>query len=108
MEHKLKNHIKDLKSIDKQRKAWLMLSALVVFVVGYIIFDSQRLEQHHLLWSVGAIGLVLSVVWWYWAMRLINQLVEHRVEETEVLSELCVSVREIKEDVRKNFIKDVD
>lgn len=108
MEPKLKNHLRDLKIINAQRRAWLVLSALVIVVIGFIIFDNSRLVELHLLWTVGISGLVLSVVWWYWAMRIINKLVVHRKEETEVLIDLCESIKEIKEDVRKNFTNTVD
>ena len=101
MENVLVNQLKDLKELDIQRKLWLMLSALVILVLGFLIVDSLYLEEHNLLWTVGALGITLSVVWWYWAMRLINKLITHRVEEVEVLEDLCVSIKEIKEDIKK-------
>jgi hypothetical protein len=108
MNKKIKHHLEDLKNIDAQRKAWLVLSALVIFVLGFVIFDFTRLKDLHLLWTAGVIGITLSVIWWYWAMRIINKVIAHRVEEIEVLSDLCETVKDLKEDVRKNFIKDVD
>ena len=107
-QNKLERYLKDLKKIDIQRKAWLALSALAVISIGFIIFDTTKLESIHILWTVGSIGIVLSVFWWYWAMRVIDKVVSHRTEELEVLSELCETVKDLKEDIRKTYVKNVD
>lgn len=108
MHEKLKNHPKELSNIDWQRKAWLVLSAFVVVCVGFIIFDASRLRDLHIFWTVGTLGIVLATVWWYWAMRTINRMLIHRNEELEVLNELCITVKEIKVDILKEYKKDVD
>ena len=108
MQKQINEHFKDLKSIDNQRKAWLVLSAVVVVAVGLIIFQSTRLQDLHILWTIGSLGIVLAVVWWYWAMHIINKIVSHRAEELEILVDLCETIGHLKDELRKSYGKGVD
>ena len=45
MDKKLSRHLKNLKLFNSQRKAWLVLSALVVLVIGKIVFDQTILDS---------------------------------------------------------------
>ncbi len=101
MDKKLSHHLKNLKAFNNQRKAWLFLSLFVVVSVGKIVFDWSFLESHHLLWAVATAGLVVSVLWWYWTMSLIRQLLDQRKEESEILVDIVQSIKEIQEDVKK-------
>jgi ABC-type bacteriocin/lantibiotic exporter with double-glycine peptidase domain len=100
MDKKLSRHLKNLKLFNNQRKAWLVLSAFVVLVIGKIVFDKTILENHHYVWAMVAVGLTISVVWWYWTMRLIRQLIDHRQQESEILVDIVNSIKDIKEDVK--------
>ena len=102
MNKNLITHLTDLQKLNTQRKAWLVLSALVMCVIGFIIFDNHELSKLNILWVVGAVGITLSVVWWYWAMRLINKMFMHRKEEIEILGALFESVVELRDHIRKN------
>lgn len=108
MHEKLKNHIQDLKQIGFERRAWLVLSAFVVFSIGFIIFGSNQLEKLHILWIIGGIGLLISMVWWYWSMRIINKLVVHREEEIAVLNDLCIDIKEVRQEIRELKTKTLD
>ena len=101
MEDKLKKHIQDLTNLNNHRKKWLMLSAFVVISVLGIVFEWKQIEKHQLIWLIASLGLVVSVTWWYWTMRLIRVLIGHRMEETELLLDLVKSIREVNEDLRK-------
>ena len=102
MEHKIENQFKAISAINTHRKMWLMLSACVIAVIGFTIFDRDLLFQYNLMWILGILGITISVVWWYWVMRLINKLVHLRIEEMDVLAELCKEVKEIKQNIREN------
>lgn len=91
--------IENLKLIDKQRKAWLVLSAFVIAVITFLIFDHEKVKVYGILWQIGVLGLTVSVVWWYWAMRMIRHLIKSRMEEILVLVELYESVKQVKEEV---------
>jgi len=101
----LLKHLQELKELNWQRKAWLVLSALVLVVIEFFIFDRDGLQHIGLYLPIGIMGIVLSVVWWYWAMRTIGRLLSHRKEETEVLIDIHNSIKEIREEVRKSFSK---
>jgi ABC-type bacteriocin/lantibiotic exporter with double-glycine peptidase domain len=101
MDKKLNTHLQHLQAFNNQRRAWLVLSFFVVLVVTKIIYEWSAVQSYHLVWTVVTIGLSISVVWWYWAMRLIRQLIEHRKDESEILYDIVESIRDIKEEVKK-------
>jgi len=107
MDKKLTKHLQHLQAFNNQRRAWLILSFFVILETTKIIYDWSAFEAHHLLWSVVTIGLTISIVWWYWTMKMIRQLIEHRKEESEILYEIVDTIRDIKEDV-KNLPVGVD
>ena len=106
MATKLEKQKQDLKAFNIQHKLWLVLSIAVIATVGFLFFDRAYLEEHHLLWATGAAGIVTSIVWWYWAMQLISKVLDHRLEEIEVLEDLGTSILEIKEIIRTDIDKD--
>jgi hypothetical protein len=101
----LENHLEEIKKINAQRKAWLVLSVLGYISAGAVIFDATRLDELHILWAVISLGIMLSVVWWYWTMSIINKVLTHRTNEIAVLIDLYDEVKSIKKDI---FKKDID
>lgn len=100
MDKKLYNHLKHLKAFNQQRKAWLVLSTFVTGTIIAVTADWNNIEAR-LLWALALLGTIITVTWWYWTMRIIRQLIEHREEESEILHDVVVSIREIKEEVKK-------
>ena len=96
---KIISHIEQLHVIDNERKGWLVLSAFIAAAIIGIIFGWNIVLQSHLVWLVVCVGLVLSVTWWYWTMKLIRQMIEFKREESEVLLELINDIRYIKKSV---------
>ena len=103
MKIKIKKHIEELHIIDSQRKGWLVLSAFVASGLLGIIFGWNAVQQYHLVWLVVSGGLIVSMIWWYWTMRLINHLIHYKVTESEILSDIVEDIRTIKNEVRKSY-----
>ena len=101
----MKNHIEKLQNFDRERKSWLVLSAFVSIGAIGVIFGWNAVQTNHLIWVVSSLGLVIAVIWWYWTMRLIRHLIEHKIVESTILQELVEDIRHIKEEV-KNLPKD--
>lgn len=101
----MKNHIEALKKFDQERKSWLALSAFVAVGILGIIFGWNVVQTNHLIWLVSSLGLIIAVIWWYWTMRLIRHLIEHKIFETVILEDIVDDIRHIKEEV-KNLPKD--
>lgn len=98
---KLLQHQKNLKLFNQHRRGWLILSFFVVFVVLGIIFKWEKIHSSNIiLWAVVSLGLTVSVVWWYWAMRLMRILIDYRSEESEILLDIYKTIGEIKQDVK--------
>lgn len=97
----LQKHLRDLKKFNDQRIFWLKLSGFVVIVVLMSILDWALLGKNDLYWYLVSAGLALSVIWWYWTMMLLRHILQHRVDETEILSSILNDIREIKEEVKK-------
>jgi hypothetical protein len=92
-------HITQLKKFDQQRKKWLMLSALIFIAVLATIFDWQHIQYYKLEWTLASLGFILSVFWWYWTMRVIRYLINHKIKEHEILNDIVLDIRSIKQEI---------
>jgi hypothetical protein len=99
----LKQHLENFKKLDRQRIIWLRLSAFVVLAVLGVLWDWNDIVQYKLGWLIGACGLIISVLWWYWTMIVIRLLIQYRAEETQILFEIVDDIKLIK----KEFVKDL-
>jgi predicted membrane channel-forming protein YqfA (hemolysin III family) len=100
---KILQHIAQLHIIDNERKGWLFLSVFVSMAVLGIIFGWSSVRESHLIWLVVSLGMVLSVVWWYWTMRLIRRMLQFKREESEILLGIVKEIRYIKNKVIKDL-----
>ena len=101
MERKIQTHSEVIRKIDKQRRLWLILSAFVFFTVGYIIYAWHCVHNTTLEWTIGSLGMVVGVTWWYWTMRTINTLLHHRMEEVEMIEEVFSDLKEVYKDIKE-------
>ena len=108
MENKLSKYQAHLTLLNKQRKMWLALSALVVISILDIIFNWPSVTSGYLLWAFVSCGLLVALSWWYWTMRIIRQLIDHRIVESEVLHEIVTDIKDIKKEVKETMATLVD
>jgi len=108
MDQKISRHLQHLKLFDNQRRAWLFLSALVVAAVFKIIFSWNSLNENHFMWIAVSLGLMVSITWWYWTMKLIRDLIQQRREEGEILVDIVHHIRDVQNEVRKLSTNTVD
>jgi type III secretory pathway component EscU len=108
MENKLTKLQKHLKAFDRQQKLWLVLSGLVVIAVSDIVFNWTTVTGSYLIWILVSFGLLVAVVWWYWTMRLIRQLIDYRLEESEILQDIVIDIRDIKKEVKEYTAELID
>ena len=97
----LKKQAEDLTLIDGYRKAWLFLSSFVVATIVGIIFGWNYIVGQKLAWVASSSGLLISMVWWYWTMRLIRYLIHYKITESHILEEIIVEIKEIKQEIVK-------
>lgn len=97
----LNKHIQEIKQFDRDRIFWLRLSGFVAIVILLLVIDWAFLGINNFYWILVSVGMVLSATWWYWTMKLIRELLAHRLIEIEILSELVNDVKEIRKDVKK-------
>ena len=103
---RIKAQFTQLKQFEGQRKGWLVLSAFIAAIVAGIIFDWDSLVNNHAMWVVASLGLLLSMVWWYWSMRLIRFVLQYKIEETIILNDIITEIRDIKKSVLEDLTKD--
>jgi len=102
MDKTLSHYLTELQAINKQRKYWLVLSMFVVIIISYIIFDWTKITKDQwYFWILISLGLTISVVWWYWTMRVVRIMLHHRLEETEILHDLVLDIKDIKKNVKE-------
>lgn len=95
----LKNHTKEIHIFNKERVYWLRLSGFVAIAILLILADWAFIGIGSVHWVLIGTGLVLSVIWWYWTMKLVRQLLNHRMTEVEILSDIIDEIREVKKSV---------
>ena len=100
MEQRLKHHLNKLHQFDTERRGWLVLSGFVVIAVLGVIFGWNLVVQSHLIWVIVSAGLTISVVWWYWTMKLVRHLISSKTDEYLILSEIIQGIQEVKQDVK--------
>ena len=103
MIEKLTAHLIELKEINSYRRVWMFLSGFVVLTIIGIIFAWDFVQQNKVIWLVSSIGLLLSMTWWYWTMRLIRYLIHFKTAEAEILQDIITEIRYIKGEVVKNY-----
>jgi Zn-dependent protease with chaperone function len=108
MDKQIKTQLLELKRFDLQRKAWMILSAFVMTVMVFVVFDHKDLIEYGLLWQIGILAIVMSAIWWYWSMRLISQLIQHRIAELEVIDDLHKTLVIVKKEFLETSSNDVD
>ena len=82
----------------------MFLSAGVVITVIGMIFYWDYIFQSKFIWFTTSMGLLTSMVWWYWTMRLIRYLVHYKATEALILEELIREIQIIKREVSKNYV----
>ena len=97
----LKTHLEKIKQFDKDRLLWLKLSGVVAFFISLIIINLLFFKVESIHWITISISLGLSVSWWYWTMRILQDLLNHRLAEVEILADIINDIKEIKNDVKK-------
>jgi hypothetical protein len=101
MEKQVKKHLKELVQIDSQRKKLLLIGIFVVAMILTIITKWNDVDQYRVLWLIISFVLIVGVVWWYWTMSVIKQLIGHKLTESSILRELIVDIQIIKTEVKK-------
>jgi hypothetical protein len=99
MEQKINQQIKKLKNLDIERKGWLMVSGFIIISILGIIFDWNTVMVFKLQYALVGAGLIISVVWWFWTMRIIRLLINHRIVETETLKEILIDIKSIRREI---------
>lgn len=100
MANKLTKIKQALNNFDKERVFWLKLSGFIVAILLSSIWKWELIQSHHLGWLIFTIGTSVSVVWWYWTMKLIRTTLQHRNEEVEILIDLVEDIKAIRDQVK--------
>jgi hypothetical protein len=91
----------DLLQFDIERKFWLLVSGFVAVAILSIIIGWNYILSNHLVWIIVSSMLTVSVLWWYWTMRVVRSVLSHRHSEVEILHDLIINIKEIKTEVSK-------
>lgn len=97
--NKISRFKKDVKSITRRKNIWVGFSAFAIISLITIIFTWDKLESRFVLWVVGTIGTVILINWWYWTMLLIFNLLSCQYQMIDILDEITIDVKLIREDV---------
>jgi hypothetical protein len=105
MENKIKTQIQRLKQFNIEHKIWLALSLFVLIGTTVTIFDWNFIYQHRLECLAIASGLLISIVWWYWTMRITKELIAIKIADREILQEIIEDVQHVRAEILKTLPK---
>ena len=100
----IKKTDKELEKINNQRKKWLMASSVVFVGIISLIFTWEwinHLDSTIVWWMITSIMLIISINWWYWTMKVVRQLIYHQKLEFNILSDIIIEIKSIKENLNK-------
>lgn len=95
----VKKHQDALTKLENQRVLWLRLSGFVATVILGVVIQWNSIHGSRLQWVITSLGLTLSVVWWYWTMSVIRQIIKFRINEAKVLASIVGDVKDIKQTI---------
>jgi len=104
--NKIKDHTATLEKIYKQRRIWLYSSSLVYTCSIVVIFSWDYLVTYapnKIWWVMIAIGVILSINWWYWTMKSIAEVVRGIYSEYEILTEITSDIEDIRTLLKENI-----
>ena len=90
--------------IKKQSNAWLLLGFVVVFVLSILGFEWDNLNPQSLV-LLGVIGIGGAIIWWFWTMYILHQLIQYRVKEEIALQEIVERIKELQVELKKSLVK---
>lgn len=96
----LDRHIKKLNILSIQRKWWIRFSILVVLFVGFIYIDFITQNMNIMHWIIIGGGFFIAIIWWYWSMHLVREILNHKHYEAEILKHLVDEVKELKNSIK--------
>lgn len=96
----INTHLKKLEELERQRVLWLRLSGFITVVVMIMIAEWDMITGSKIQWVLTSAGVSLSVVWWYWTMVVIRQILWSRIDEARVLAEIANEVQDIKQAIK--------
>jgi hypothetical protein len=85
-----------ISKLNIERKLWLALSGLVIAASFVLFLGWNTIQINHLQWVFVTSGITVSIIWWFWAMRLIRIILNHRLVEVEILHEIVNDIKDIK------------
>lgn len=85
-----------ISKLNIERKLWLALSGLVIAASFVLFLGWNTIQINHLQWVFVTSVITVSIIWWFWTMRLIRIILNHRLVEVEILHEIVNDIKEIK------------
>lgn len=91
-----------IEKIKRQSNAWLLLGVAVVFILGSLGYEWNRLNPNVLL-ILGVVGISGAVIWWVWTMFIIRQMIDHRIKEEIALREIIDRIKDLQTELKKSL-----
>ena len=91
-----------LKKLNEEHKLWLRVSGFVCTAILLVIYNWNKIHYYHAEWTVVSIGMVLTSIWWYWVMRVIQLMLAQQQLEIEILGDTVETIQQIKTDIKNS------
>lgn len=102
MVNNIKKLLNTFQKIEKQRTIWIRLSIITAVIMLGIVLDWSYIATNPThLWIIFTLGLLLSVIWWIWTMRLIKVLLDTKQNLLSIMLELTKNISETRLEILK-------
>lgn len=92
----------NLKKIKKQFQYWIIFGAIFTLFAIASFLKLIMIYSIPLAWKIAGVGISISIVWWYWIMHVIHQLIKTRNDGEHTIEELLEQIRKLKHDVEED------
>ena len=101
--NKIQAQTQTLKQFKKERKLWIALSTIVLVTIIGIVLDWPLIFHYKLEWLMVSFGILISIAWWYWTMRITKELLTIKIQDREILQDIIDDVKHIREEIKKTL-----
>jgi hypothetical protein len=103
MAKNIDQNLDTLHNLNKERLFWLKISIFIVLISLLSIFNWEYLVETNIVYILVSLGIIISIIWWYWTMMIIRKLITFKIVETELLNDIVNDVRYVREKLHKNI-----
>lgn len=87
-----------------QTYGWIICSFFSIGTLITIVLNYDPFLHSDMLWKIFLLIIMLSILWWFWIMRLAYDLIVARAKEINEIKEINMQILEVRQQIDR-FLK---